>query len=109
MEENNVTKKIDESEISRRKEKSFSGLISALGNIYNRVNQTSNQEADENEELAKCVKQAYEEWQTAENFFHSVTDPDLVDHAIYKLEATKARYIYLLKQAKANGTRMNFH
>lgn len=100
---------MEENDVNRKKEKSFSSLVSALGNIYNRVNQTSEQVVNEDEELAKCVKQAYEEWQAAENFFHSVNDPDLVDHAIYKLEATKARYIYLLKQAKSNGIRINIH
>ncbi|MBU5676345.1 YaaL family protein [Alkaliphilus sp. MSJ-5] len=100
---------MEEKDITRKKEKSFGSLVSALGNLYNRVNQTNNQAVDEDKELAKCVMQAYEEWQSAENFFHSVADPDLVDHAIYKLEATKARYIYLLKQAKANGIRMNSH
>jgi hypothetical protein len=100
---------MEEKEVIKKKEKSFSSLVSALGNIYNKVNVTHEPVVDDNEELAKCVKQAFEEWQTAEKFFHSVTDPDLVDHAIYKLEATKARYTYLLKQAKANGTRMNFH
>lgn len=100
---------MEEKEVTRKKERNFGSLVSALGNLYNRVNQTSEQIADEDQELVQSVMQAYEEWQSAENFFHSVSDPDLVDHAIYKLEATKARYIYLLKQAKANGIRMNFH
>ena len=66
-------------------------------------------ETNEDKELAQCVIEAYEEWQSAENFFHSVSDPDLIDHAIYKLEATKARYVYLLKQAKAEGIRIEPH
>lgn len=100
---------MEEKEVTRKKERNFGSLVSALGNLYNRVNQTNEQIVDEDQELVQSVMQAYEEWQSAENFFHSVSDPDLVDHAIYKLEATKARYIYLLKQAKANGIRMNFH
>jgi len=100
---------MEEKDIITKKEKGFSSLVSALGTIYNKVNATSEQAVDKDQELAECVKAAYEEWQGAENFFHSVTDPDLVDHAIYKLEATKSRYIYLLKQAKASGIRMNLH
>lgn len=99
---------MEEKDVTQKKERGFSSLVSALGDLYNKVNQTS-EPVDEDTELVQCVRQAYEEWQSAENFFHSVTDPDLVDHAIYKLEATKARYIYLLKQAKANGIRTNFH
>jgi len=112
MEEKDIIQEkdiIEDKDITRKKDKSFSSLVSALGNIYSKVNATSDQAVNKDEELAQCVKQAYEEWQGAENFFHSVTDPDLVDHAIYKLEATKSRYIYLLKQAKANGIRMNLH
>lgn len=100
---------MEEKDLTRKKERSFSNLVSALGALYSKVNPSNEQVVDEDEELAKCVRQAYEEWQSAENFFHSVTDPDLIDHAIYKLEATKARYIYLLKQAKANGIRVNLH
>lgn len=100
---------MEEKDVVKKKEKSFTSLVSALGNMYNRMNQSSNQGKGEGEALAECVRQAYEEWQAAENFFHSVSDPDLVDHAIYKLEASKARYVYLLKQAKSNGIRMNMH
>ncbi len=100
---------MEEKDVIKKREKSLSSLVSALGSLYNRSNVTKESATDEDRELAECVKVAYEEWQNAENFFHNVSDPDLVDHAIYKLEATKARYIYLLKQAKANGIRMNIH
>lgn len=100
---------MEEKEIARKKERNFSSLVSALGNLYNKVSQTSDQETDENKELAQCVIKAHEDWQSAENFFHSVSDPDLIDHAIYKLEASKARYVYLLKQAKAEGIRITLH
>jgi hypothetical protein len=36
-------------------------------------------------------------------YLDSVTDPDLVDHAIYSMEAAEKKYIYLLKQAKKDG------
>lgn len=100
---------MEEKEITRRKEKGLGSFVSALGNLYNKISQTKAQETNEDKELAQCVIEAYEEWQSAENFFHSVSDPDLIDHAIYKLEATKARYVYLLKQAKAEGIRIEPH
>lgn len=98
---------MEEKEITKKKERGFSNFISALENLYNKVNQPKAQEPDENTELAQCVIKACEEWQSAENFFHNVSDPDLIDHAIYKLEASKARYVYLLKQAKAEGIKIN--
>ncbi|HBS60541.1 MAG TPA: DUF2508 domain-containing protein, partial [Firmicutes bacterium] len=36
-------------------------------------------------------------------YFETVTDPDLVDHAIFMMEAAKKRYTYLLKKAKETG------
>ena len=98
---------MEEKEITKKKERGFSNLISALGNLYNKVSQPKTQELDEDTELAQCAIKACEEWQSAENFFHSVSDPDLIDHAIYKLEASKARYVYLLKQAKAEGIKID--
>lgn len=100
---------MEEKEITRKKERGFGSFVSALGDLYNRISQTKARETDEDKELAQCVFKAYEEWQSAENFFHSISDPDLIDHAIYKLEASKARYVYLLKQAKAEGIRIDPH
>lgn len=46
------------------------------------------------------VKQAYADWQAAENYFDNVADPDLIDFAIYDIEAAKKKYAYMLKKAK---------
>ena len=100
---------MEEKEITRKKERSFGSLVSALGNLYNRISQAKVGETNENMELTQCIAKAYEEWQNAEIFFHSVSDPDLIDHAIYRLEAGKTRYVYLLKQAKAEGIRVDSH
>ncbi|MGB4232234.1 MAG: YaaL family protein [bacterium] len=56
-------------------------------------------------ELLEAVAQAYREWVAAKTFFNSVTDPDLVDYAIYRIEAAQKRYVYLLRQAKQEGLR----
>lgn len=98
---------MEEKGITKKWEKSRNNLVSALENIYSRVSRTKAQETNENMELAQCIAKAYEEWQNAEIFFHSVSDPDLIDHAIYRLEASKTRYVYLLKQAKAEGIRVD--
>lgn len=50
--------------------------------------------------LADEIKKAHQEWIKAQKYFECVTDPDLVDHAIFTEEAARKKYIYLLKKAK---------
>ncbi|EGD52019.1 hypothetical protein TheetDRAFT_1106 [Thermoanaerobacter ethanolicus JW 200] len=57
----------------------------------------------ENYQLVNEVRQTIKELKDAEIYFQSVTDPDLVDYAIYRLESLKRKYIYLLKKAKKEG------
>lgn len=57
-------------------------------------------EKSEEEELIEDLKRAHEEWRMKEEYFQWATDPDLVEHAIYELKASKIKYIYLLKKAK---------
>ena len=52
------------------------------------------------EHFFTLVEQAKQEWQDAKKRFNEVSDPDLVDYAIYALEAAERRYIYLLKKAR---------
>ena len=40
------------------------------------------------------------EWEAAQNYFDNISDPDLVDFAIYDLEAAKRKYVYLMKKAR---------
>ncbi len=53
--------------------------------------------------LADSVEHAREEWLGSRAYFDTVSDPDLVDHAIYMMEAAEKRYIYLLKKAREAG------
>lgn len=55
------------------------------------------------EDYFYLVEQARREWQIAKVKFDQINDPDLIDHAIYNLEAAERRYIYLLKKAKEEG------
>ena len=57
-------------------------------------------EKTEEERIIESLKEAHNEWKDKEEYFQWVTEPDLVDHAIYELEASKIKYIYLLKKAK---------
>ena len=66
-----------------------------------RINKPSKDK--EQEKIIKEIGRAQIDVSTAENFFQVVTDPELIDVAIYELEAKKSRYQYLLKVAKEKG------
>ncbi|AIS51268.1 hypothetical protein TKV_c00540 [Thermoanaerobacter kivui] len=70
--------------------------IAATKNIYDNY-------SNEAYQLVNEVKQTVKELKDAEIYFQNVTDPDLVDYAIYRLESLKRKYIYLLKKAKKEG------
>ncbi|KXS45815.1 MULTISPECIES: YaaL family protein [unclassified Candidatus Frackibacter] len=46
------------------------------------------------------LEDARQEWLEAREYFETVNDPDLIDYAIYSLEAAEARYNYLLKEVR---------
>lgn len=56
--------------------------------------------SDNGVNLREQIELAKKDWVYAHNYFQNVTDPDLIDHAIYMLEAAEAKYSYLLKQAR---------
>ncbi|HWQ61116.1 MAG TPA: YaaL family protein [Negativicutes bacterium] len=53
--------------------------------------------------LVDVVEQARREWLSAQNYYNSVSDTDLVDHAVYLMQAAEKKYIYLLKRARQEG------
>ena len=59
------------------------------------------------EEIRNAVNIAHQDWLDAQSFFENVIDSDLVDHAIHRIDAAKAKYVYLLKLAKENGIRVD--
>ncbi len=59
----------------------------------------------ENEQILKDIKIAQNEIKVAENFFQNATDSELIDVAIYELEAKKSKYQYLIRMAKDKGVR----
>ena len=77
----------------------LNGIANTASKIYHQVLNVPYPETEE-ERLINSIKAAHSDWQRAESMFHEVTDPDLVDHAIYDVMAAKTKYIYLLKTAK---------
>lgn len=80
-----------------------------FNDIINRANRIFTGESiqDESREdttgLMVAIERAKEEMQYADSYFESVSDPDLIDHAIYYREAARKKYAYLLKLAKREG------
>ncbi|MGI6038506.1 MAG: DUF2508 family protein [Limnochordia bacterium] len=54
-------------------------------------------------DLLADVEAAYQEWVGACAYFENVTEPDLIDHAIYTMEAAEKKYMYVLKKARSQG------
>ena len=50
--------------------------------------------------LLEEINQAKAEWAIAQQSLDVVSDPDLIDYAIYNLEAAERKYGYLLREAK---------
>lgn len=57
-------------------------------------------------DLSAEVEAAKADWVAARQYFDTVTDPDLIDFAVYNMEAAQRRYTYLLKRARAEGVRV---
>lgn len=60
----------------------------------------------EQKKLLNSIERAREELKVAREYFNSVSDERLIDYAIYREEAAKARYMFLLNEAKKNGLKV---
>ncbi|MGI6574435.1 MAG: DUF2508 family protein [bacterium] len=58
------------------------------------------QEIGNKDNLSYLLRKAQEEWQVAMDYFQWVTEPDLIDYAIYWNLAAEMQYRYLLKLAR---------
>ncbi len=46
------------------------------------------------------IKEAHQKWVNAQQYFNSVSEPELIDHASYLLQAARTKYMYLLNKVK---------
>lgn len=68
-----------------------------------RLHQTETRRAREEERtLRQEMEAARREADAAEQYFQTVTDPELIDHAIFTMEAAKRKYVYLYRQLRRN-------
>lgn len=54
-------------------------------------------------DLDRQLEKTRKELIRTRKYFNSVSEPDLIDHAIYLLKATERKYSYLLKKKKNNN------
>ncbi|MCR4440535.1 MAG: DUF2508 family protein [Peptococcaceae bacterium] len=50
--------------------------------------------------LVDLVELARSDWEQAKALFEEVQEPELIDHAIYAMEAAERKYVYLLRIAR---------
>ncbi|NMM64120.1 YaaL family protein [Clostridium sp. P21] len=60
----------------------------------------------EQKRLLNEIDKAREDLKNARLYFEMVNDPVLVDYAIYMEEAAKAKYTYLLNEAKKSNLKV---
>lgn len=57
-------------------------------------------------EINREVFAALERWRDSINYFENVSDPDLVDYAIYDMEANRRKYMIMLKKYRELQSRL---
>lgn len=91
------------------KEKSLQvkqGLLESIKGIMKSIAKSIFKYEDLNEEekeermRKKLIHDAHRQWMEKEEYFRCVSDSDLVDFAIYDMEASKRKYMYLLNNFK---------
>ena len=78
-------------------------IIETLQKIQDYIYGSENLDAKPLPSLSIVVEEARQEWLNAQHYYNSVSDQDLVDHAVYLMQAAEKKYIYLLKQARQEG------
>ncbi|MDU5013768.1 MAG: YaaL family protein, partial [Clostridium botulinum] len=58
--------------------------------------------------LLESIDSVVSEINNIRRLFENASDPKLIDYAIYMEEALKAKYIYLLKEAKEKGIKVEY-
>ncbi|WP_326910944.1 DUF2508 family protein [Sedimentibacter sp. MB31-C6] len=69
------------------------------------VNEVVSQKKEEpKDNIYINIEKARKEWEEAKNIFENVSEPELVDYAIYNVVAAEKKFTYLLKQIKNDNT-----
>ncbi len=74
--------------------------------LIKKANELIRKDEDSSQELLESVESARKYWLSTKAYFDNVTDPDLIDHAIYAMTAAERRYVYLLRAARDKGLKL---
>lgn len=77
----------------------FNGLADNAEKIYKKLTGEPVPQ-DESQMIISNLKEVHNKIARSESIFNELTDSDLIDYATYDILAEKARYAYLIKQAK---------
>lgn len=55
------------------------------------------------------LERARQEWQTALQVFNEISDPELIDYAVFNLKAAEKKYGYYLKNARRGQAGSTYH
>lgn len=61
----------------------------------------------EQQNIIDAIEEAKDEIARAREIFDLVSDPKMVDYCIYMEEAAKAKYMYLMSEARKCGIKVN--
>lgn len=84
----------------------LAGYVNAIGGyLFGRDMDTVAR--PESVRLADAVEDARQQWLAARAFFNDVTDPRLIDYAVYSIGAAERRYMFLLEEARRQGVEVH--
>jgi hypothetical protein len=79
-------------------------LTNALQRVQHYLTNGENMGPKQLPPLVVVVEEARREWLNAQYYYNTVSaDQDLIDHAVYLMQAAEKKYVYLLKQARNAG------
>lgn len=84
------------------------GLLDRVEGLLEDGGSGGSREIEEEVLVKHAIEKARQELQAARSFFENVAEEDMVDHAIYSLQAAERKYDYLLKYARKMGYRQQF-
>jgi hypothetical protein len=90
-----------QSKVYQKRKPGWRGIWAGIAGAFSWSNDQL--ERQKNPGLLENLEIACRDWKYAKLYFNCVTDNDLIDHAIYNMDAMEKKYMYLLKRAREEG------
>lgn len=82
----------------------LNNIVTTGGKLVNSLIENSQGRAEPYQmTMPELIEQARREWQDAQDYYNTVSDNDLIDHAAFRIQAAEKRYVYLMKKARQEG------